>query len=107
MNEKKYVGNSRNQEGKFGEIQKISFSRKDLQLMMDNLNEKGYINLNRIAKKEPDQWGNTHYMVIDEWKPSGQQYSIPAERKTAADNIAKDIQSEVVGGSNELLDFHF
>jgi hypothetical protein len=70
MSEKKYVGNSRNQQGKFGEIQKISFSRKDLQLMMDSLNDKGYINLNRIEKKEPDQWGNTHYLVIDEWKPS-------------------------------------
>jgi hypothetical protein len=67
--EKKYVGNSRNIQGKFGEIQKLSFSKKDLELLLDNLNEKGYVNLNRIAKKEPDQWGNTHYLVIDEWKP--------------------------------------
>jgi hypothetical protein len=76
MSEKKYVGNSRNQQGKYGEIQKISFSRKDLQLMMDNLNEKGYINLNRIEKKEPDQWGNTHYLVIDERKPSQEKKEI-------------------------------
>jgi hypothetical protein len=67
--EKKYVGNSRNIQGKFGEIQKISFSRKDLEVLLDNLNEKGYVNLNRVAKKETDQWGNTHYMVIDDWKP--------------------------------------
>lgn len=69
MSEKKYLGSSRNIQGKFGEIQKISFSRKDLELMMDNLNEKGYINLNRIAKKEVDKYGNSHYLVIDEWKP--------------------------------------
>jgi len=82
MSEKKYLGSSRNIQGKFGEIQKISFSRKDLELMMDNLNEKGYINLNRIEKKEVDKYGNTHYLVIDEWKPTEQ----PTERKTAADN---------------------
>jgi hypothetical protein len=63
-----YVGNSRNQQGKFGEIQKISFSRKDLQTMIDNLNEKGYVNLNRLPKKETDKYGNTHYMVIDTYK---------------------------------------
>jgi hypothetical protein len=82
MSEKKYLGSSRNIQGKFGEIQKISFSRKDLELMMDNLNEKGYINLNRIEKRETDKYGNTHYCVIDEWKPTSQ----PTERKTAADN---------------------
>jgi len=87
MSEKKYLGSSRNIQGKFGEIQKISFSRKDLELMMDNLNEKGYINLNRIPKKETDQWGNTHYLVIDEWRPTEQQHNVPVERKTAADNI--------------------
>jgi hypothetical protein len=68
--EKKYVGNSRNIQGKFGEIQKLSFSKKDLELLLDNLNEKGYVNLNRIAKKETDKYGNTHYMVIDDWKPA-------------------------------------
>jgi hypothetical protein len=86
MSEKKYLGSSRNIQGKFGEIQKISFSRKDLELMMDNLNEKGYINLNRIEKRETDKYGNTHYLVIDEWKPTEQQHKVPAERKTAADN---------------------
>jgi hypothetical protein len=76
MSEKKYLGSSRNIQGKFGEIQKISFSRKDLELMMDSLNEKGYINLNRIEKKEVDKYGNTHYLVIDEWKP---KQSAPAD----------------------------
>jgi hypothetical protein len=91
--EKKYVGSSKNIEGKFGEIQKISFSQKDLQLMMDNLNEKGYINLNRIAKKETDKYGNTHYLVIDEWQP--QETKVFSERKTAADNIKPKTNANV------------
>lgn len=67
-NTKTYVGNSRDIEGKYGTIQKISYSRKDLQTMMDNLNEKGYVNLNRLPKKETDKYGNTHYMVIDTYE---------------------------------------
>jgi hypothetical protein len=94
--EKKYVGNSKNIQGKFGEIQKISFSRKDLELLLDNLNEKGYVNLNRVAKKETDKFGNTHYMVIDEWKPEEKQYSAPAERKTAGDTIAGQAQESAL-----------
>jgi FlaG/FlaF family flagellin (archaellin) len=100
MSEKKYLGSSRNIQGKFGEIQKISFSRKDLELMMDNLNEKGYINLNRIEKRETDKYGNTHYLVIDEWKPTEQ----PTERKTAADNI-KTSQNTTAELYNDSLPF--
>jgi len=104
--EKKYVGNSRNIQGKFGEIQKLSFSRKDLEILLDNLNEKGYVNLNRIAKKETDKYGNTHYMVIDDWKPEEKQYSAPAERKTAGDNIARKVQESALETiENEDLPF--
>ena len=98
--EKKYVGSSKNIQGKFGEIQKISFSRKDLDLMMDNLNEKGYINLNRVAKKETDKYGNTHYLVIDEWQPQ----ETKVERKTAADNI-KPKENKVEQTFNDDLPF--
>jgi hypothetical protein len=94
--EKKYVGNSRNIQGKFGEIQKISFSRKDLEVLLENLNEKGYVNLNRVAKKETDKYGNTHYMVIDDWKPEEKQYSAPVERKTAGDNIERKVQESAL-----------
>ncbi len=71
--DKVFVGNSRNIQGKFGEIQKISYSKKDLETMLANLNEKGYVNLNRIAKKEVDKYGNSHYMVIDNRQPSTEQ----------------------------------
>jgi hypothetical protein len=100
--EKKYVGSSKNIQGKFGEIQKISFSKKDLQLMMDNLNEKGYVNLNRVAKKETDKFGNTHYLVIDEWQP--QDNKVFAERKTAADNI-KHRENKIEQSFSETLPF--
>jgi hypothetical protein len=98
--EKKYVGSSKNIQGKFGEIQKLSFSKKDLEVLLDNLNEKGYVNLNRIAKKETDKYGNTHYLIIDEWQPQEKN----AERKTAADNI-KPRHNKVEQSFSETLPF--
>ncbi len=87
--EKKYVGNSRNIQGKYGEIQKISFSRKDLEVLLDNLNEKGYVNLNRIAKKETDKFGNTHYLVIDEYRP--EKLKEATNKETTANQENKDL----------------
>jgi len=97
---KKYVGSSKNIQGKFGEIQKLSFSKKDLEVLLDNLNEKGYVNLNRVAKKETDKYGNTHYLVIDEWQPK----ETKVERKTAADNI-KPKENKVEQTFNDDLPF--
>jgi bisphosphoglycerate-dependent phosphoglycerate mutase len=93
-NTKTYVGNTKDIEGKFGTIQKISYSRKDLETMMANLNEKDYVNLNRLPKKETDQWGNTHYMVIDTYIAPPKETESKPERKTAADNYNKDLKAK-------------
>ena len=74
MSEKIYVGNGKEQtvERKSGgsfTVLKLSFSKKDLQVMLANVNEKGYINTDVLKRKEPNQWGQTHYLVIDDWKP--------------------------------------
>jgi len=47
----------------------ISFSNKDLDEMKGYLNEKGYINLRCTKRKEPSQFGQTHSIVLDTWKP--------------------------------------
>jgi hypothetical protein len=36
-------------------------------------NSKGYINLELKERKEPDQYGNTHFIVLDTWEPNKQQ----------------------------------
>lgn len=72
---KLYVGTAKQKtiNTKFGEMEvvKISYSKKDLELMMANLNEKGWVNLDQTRRKEVGKYGETHSMVIDEWKPSG------------------------------------
>lgn len=40
-------------------------------------------------------------LSVNTWKPTN-EYKVPAERKTAADNIAKEVQNEVVPFNNDL-----
>jgi hypothetical protein len=72
MEQKIYVGGATEKSGNFGSFHKISFKREDLELMMQNLNAKGYVNLNMNKRKEPSQYGQTHSLVIDTWEPSTQ-----------------------------------
>ena len=71
--EKIYVGGAKEMSGNFGSFHKISFKREDLELMMQNLNAKGYVNLNMNKRKQPSQYGQTHSLVIDTWQPSESQ----------------------------------
>ncbi len=73
MSEQKiYVGGAKEVESQYGGFHKISFNRDDLELMMQNLNAKGYVNLNMNKRREPSQWGQTHSLVIDLWQPTQQ-----------------------------------
>ena len=69
MSEKQYVGGAKEINGNFGAFHKISFSQQDLELLMQNLNEKGYVNLAMNRRREPSQYGQTHSLVIDTWQP--------------------------------------
>ena len=50
-----------------GHIHKISIHKDALAEFPAN--EKGYIKLIMTAKKEPGEYGDTHYMYLDTWKP--------------------------------------
>ena len=68
MADKIYCGSAKEINTSFGKIMKVSMSKKDIQLLTENLNEKGYINLNIQERKTPDNYGNTHYVIVDTWK---------------------------------------
>lgn len=55
--------------GQFGEFFNISFNAEKL---MQYANEKGYINVTMSKRKEPGQYGDTHYFTLNDWKPSGE-----------------------------------
>lgn len=66
---------------RFGQYNAISLS-----ICLDDLpkehittgkNGKRYIKLNVNEKREPDEWGNTHSVEVDTWKPD----QAPAKRE--------------------------
>lgn len=80
MSEQKvYVGNATEKQGNYGTWHKISFSREDVELLMQNLNEKGYVNVVMNKRRQPSQYGATHSLNIDFWKPEPQQMPQPPQ----------------------------
>ncbi|NDK09569.1 hypothetical protein GW846_02220 [Candidatus Gracilibacteria bacterium] len=52
--------------GQFGEFFNISVNIEKLQAFA---NEKGYVNMTMSKRKEPGQYGDTHYFTLNEWSP--------------------------------------
>jgi hypothetical protein len=73
MSDKIYLGSAKAIKTEHGGLLKVSFNRDDLQKMMDNLNAKGWINLNCSKRKEVSQYGQTHSISIDNWQPDTTQ----------------------------------
>lgn len=73
MNDKVYVGNGKQIDTQYGKLLKLSFSRADLAILENHLNEKGYVNLNCNERKSVSEWGHTHSMQIDDWQPNQAQ----------------------------------
>lgn len=45
---------------------------KVVAFLNEHRNERGYVNIDIVRRKEPDQYGNTHYAVLNAWKPKQQ-----------------------------------
>lgn len=73
MSNKTYVGNGKLITTQHGHMLKLSFSKADLAVMENHLNEKGYVNINCNKRKTDSEWGHTHSMHIDTWKPDPQK----------------------------------
>ena len=67
--QKQYVGGAKKMSGNFGDFHKISFSAQDIELLQQNLNAKGYVNLVMNERRTPSQYGQTHSITIDTWEP--------------------------------------
>ena len=53
-------------DGKYGEFFSVSINKEAFNELQDN---KGYVSLWITEKKQPDEWGNTHSIIIPENKP--------------------------------------
>ena len=82
--------------GQFGEFFNMSFNIEKLQ---QYANEKGYVNVTMSKRKEPGQYGDTHYFTLNEWNPENNnnsgENSAPAQNNYNAKNDqAGDISVE-------------
>jgi len=66
MAEKKYVGNGKAIQGKYGTFYNLSLKLSDLEKLPTN--DKGYIKVSMSELKQPDQYGNTHTLYENDYK---------------------------------------
>lgn len=80
-NTKIFCGNAKIVPTKYGEMIKISFSKKDLETMLANLNN-GWINTVLKEKKEKIEGKPTHYLEVDNWvsTPAGGATNTPEHK---------------------------
>lgn len=43
----------------------------NLEKLQQYANEKGYVNMTMSKRREPGQYGDTHYFTLNDWKPEG------------------------------------
>jgi hypothetical protein len=67
-----YAGTAKVVPTKFGEMTKVSFNRTDLEKLTKYLNENDseWVNLVIKEKKEKQPGKPTHYLQVDDWKPT-------------------------------------
>lgn len=70
----------------FGEVIRFNFHAKTfvewLRENKDHINDKGYVTIDILPRKEEGNYGETHNAILDTWKPDGngggQQKTKPA-----------------------------
>lgn len=88
MSDKKYIGGSAKAVStQYGEILNLSLKLEDMQAIA---NEKGYVNMTVLKRKEPGQYGDTHYVVENDYQKNREESSssaTPAGPSTKAADI--------------------
>lgn len=71
MSDKKYIGGSAKAiQTKYGELMSLSLKLEDMQAIA---NDKGYVNMTVLKRKDVGQYGDTHYVVENDHKPKHEQ----------------------------------
>ena len=78
-------------QGQFGEFFNISFNYEKLG---QYVNDKGYVNLTMSKRREPWQYGDTHYFTLNEYNPWNNSWNM--ENNSWNSNVWEDISVEDV-----------
>ena len=64
------------------------------QWLSENTNDKGYVNIEIKERKEAGKYGDTHYAVLDEWKPDKKEEMIPGNTPAEQDKVPTGKQED-------------
>jgi len=77
----------------FGDILKLGFHAQSLiEFVQKHANQAGYVNFDVVPRKETDQYGNTHSVILNDWKPESTARQ-PITQKTLATKSDDDDSS--------------
>jgi len=66
----------------------------NIEKLSEYANEKGYVNMTMSKRREPGQYGDTHYFTLNDWKPEGDSNSAgsaPATGQSGDDISVEDL----------------
>lgn len=86
QNEKKYCGNGRFLDRLAGNNYRIYLTARDLATIAQNVNAQGGIALDFMERRQPDQYNNTHYLAVNEYRGNSggggnRQYQQPPQQQ--------------------------
>ncbi len=70
MADKVFCGNAKEITGNYGTFYNVSLKLSELEKYV---NDKGYVWVTVSKMKQADKWGNTHSVVINDYKPKPKQ----------------------------------
>lgn len=84
-------------ETSFGQVIKIGANvEKLIAFLQENVNDRGFINLEIVPRREPSDKGETHSLKLDNWKPTQQAEGSPAPKAKPAAKAADPATTEKV-----------
>ena len=65
-----------------GQVVKIGIKATDLaEFIHTHQNQRGYVNLVLAERREAGQYGDTHYLYLDDWKPAPKTDTAPRDQR--------------------------
>lgn len=90
MSDKKYIGGSaKSVSTQYGEFINLSLKLADMQAIV---NEKGYVNMTVLKRKELGQYGDTHYVVENDYVPKAKQDNLQTVKEVFPQAERPDIR---------------
>ena len=103
---KTYVGKSKakSQNTNFGLILKLGFHAETLiAFAKEHANAAGYLNLDIVPRREPDQYGNDYSVALNDWKPdSSEARQAQPETRLAAPKAEKPSEDQSPKDDSDL-----